>query len=326
MTLIDLPDGRSLDIDDRGGADPVLLFQHGTPGSVRGLSRIGEGAARNGLRAVGWSRPGYGSSTREPGRDVAAVAADAAAVLDHLGVEQCVVAGWSGGGPHALAIGALLGDRVAGVTTIAGVAAYDSDDLDFLAGMGQDNHDEFGAALSGEPELRTYLDEQRAGMSDVDPAGLVRSMDSLLPDVDRALLTDEFGEEMVAAFREGLRPGVDGWLDDDLAFTRPWGFELATITAPVFVWQGSADLMVPFAHGQWLARRLPDATAHLLDGEGHLSVGVGAIDEIMSELAATRIANRDGRWVRAAPSGARAAVGRAGPARPDAARRCRCGR
>ena len=287
MTLIDLPDGRSLDVDDTGGPAPVLLFQHGTPGSVRGLSRIADGAARNGLRAVCWSRPGYGSSSRQPGRRVASVAADAAAVLDHLGAERCVVAGWSGGGPHALAIGAMLPDRVAGVTTIAGVAAYGADDLDFLAGMGQDNLEEFGAALAGESALRPFLDDQRAGLSGTDAAGLVRSMDSLLPDVDRALLTDEYGEEMVAAFAEGLRPGVDGWLDDDLAFTADWGFDLLTLTVPVFIWQGSADLMVPYAHGRWLAGHVAGATAHLLDGEGHLSVGVGAIDEILAELRAT---------------------------------------
>ncbi|WP_188777616.1 alpha/beta fold hydrolase [Marmoricola endophyticus] len=287
MTLIDLPDGRALDIDDRGGDGPVLLFQHGTPGSVRGLGRIAGGAARHGLRAVGWSRPGYGSSSRQAGRTVASVADDAAAVLDHLGVDRCVVAGWSGGGPHALAVGALLPDRVAGVTTIAGVGAYTADDLDFLAGMGEDNVEEFGAALAGETTLRPWLEGQRSGLSDVDPDDLVSSLDSLLPDVDRALLTGEYAVDMLAAFAEGLRPGVDGWLDDDLAFTRDWGFDPAAMSVPVFVWQGSADLMVPFAHGEWLAAHVAGATPHLLQDEGHLSVGVGAMDQIMTELAAT---------------------------------------
>ncbi|KAJ1684237.1 hypothetical protein LUZ63_020530 [Rhynchospora breviuscula] len=287
MTLLDLPDGRTLDIDDHGGRGPVLLFQHGTPGSVRGLGRVAAGAARHSLRAVGWSRPGYGASSRQPGRTVASVADDAAAVLDHLGVERCVVAGWSGGGPHALAIGAGLPDRVAGVTTIAGVAAYTSDDLDFLAGMGEDNVEEFGAALEGEATLRPWLDAQRSGLSEVEPEQLVSSLDSLLPEVDRALLTGEYAAEMLAAFAEGLRPGVDGWLDDDLAFTKDWGFDPGAMRVPVFVWQGSADLMVPFAHGHWLTDHVAGATPHLLDGEGHLSVGVGAMDEIMAELAAT---------------------------------------
>ena len=86
---------------------------------------------------------------------------DAAAVLDHLGVDTCLVAGWSGGGPHALAAGALLADRVRGVLCIAGVAPYDADGLDFLAGMGEDNIEEFGAALEGEDALRAWLDNVR---------------------------------------------------------------------------------------------------------------------------------------------------------------------
>jgi pimeloyl-ACP methyl ester carboxylesterase len=112
-------------------------------------------------------------------------------------------------------------------------------------------------------------------------------MSSLLPDVDRALLTDEFGEALSANIREGLRTGVDGWLDDDLAFTRPWGFDLGAITVPVQLWQGTEDLMVPFAHGRWLADHVAGVDAHLLEGEGHLSVGVGAVDQMFEALAGT---------------------------------------
>jgi len=106
----------------------------------------------------------------------------------------------------------------------------------------------------------------------------------LLPDVDRAVLTGEFGDDMAASFREAVRVSVDGWLDDDLAFTRGWGFGLEEITVPTMIWQGSADLMVPFAHGQWLASQLPGASVHLEEGEGHLSVGIGALGRMLDEL------------------------------------------
>jgi pimeloyl-ACP methyl ester carboxylesterase len=109
-------------------------------------------------------------------------------------------------------------------------------------------------------------------------------MQTLLPDVDKAVLTGEFGEDLAASFRESVRTGVEGWLDDELAFTSPWGFGLDEISAPVMIWQGSADLMVPFAHGQWLAARLPGASAHLEEGEGHLSVGLGALGRMLDEL------------------------------------------
>ena len=83
-----------------------------------------------------------------------------------------------------------------------------------------------------------------------------------------------------------LRTGVDGWVDDDLAFVQPWGFELSSITVPTFVWQGQEDLFVPIAHGRWLAEQIPGARAHLPAGEGHISVFLNHLDEVLDELAA----------------------------------------
>ena len=160
-------------------------------------------------------------------------------------------------------------------------------DLDFLAGMGEQNIEEFGATLQGEDTLRAWLTDAAEGLRDPDAATLIREMRTLLPPPDLAVLTDEYGEDMAAATQEALRTGVDGWLDDDLEFTRPWGFDLDDISVPTFVWQGSADLMVPFAHGQWLADHLPGATVHLVPGEGHLSIAVGRVEQMVAELVAT---------------------------------------
>lgn len=288
MTTISLPDGRALDIRINGPEDGlVLVFHHGTPGSLLPRSKMVDQAADCGLRLVTYSRAGYGDSTRREGRSVADIADDVTAILDHLGVEKAMTAGWSGGGPHALATGALLPDRITGVLSIAGVAPYGVEGLDFLAGMGEGNIEEFGAALEGEDTLRPLLDGMRQELKDATPEAILGELSTLLPEVDRKQITDESGEEMAANFREALKHGVDGWLDDDLAFTRPWGFNLDSISVPTFVWQGSADLMVPFAHGQWLAANVPGAQAHLLDGEGHLSVGVGAMPQMLKELRAT---------------------------------------
>jgi pimeloyl-ACP methyl ester carboxylesterase len=287
MTVITLADDRQLDIHDAGGDGAVLLFHHGTPGSVTQLPPMVEAAGRCGLRMVSYSRAGYGASTRLPGRSVADVVADMVQVLDHLGVDRCVTGGWSGGGPHALAMAALLPERTAGALVISGVAPYEADGLDFMAGMGEQNVKEFGAALEGEDVLRPYLDAELPALQHADGPGVIEALATVLPDVDRALLTEDFGDALAANMREGLRTGVDGWLDDDIAFTRPWGFDLGSITVPTSLWQGSEDLMVPFAHGLWLADHVAGVTPHLLDGEGHLSVGVGAIDEMFADLAAT---------------------------------------
>ncbi|MCW2497337.1 alpha/beta hydrolase [Jatrophihabitans sp.] len=288
MATITLADGRELHIEVSGPEDgTVLLFHHGTPGSGRPSRSMQAATAERGLRLVTYSRAGYSSSTRNPGRRVVDVVPDVAAVLDHLGAQRCLVAGKSGGGPHALATAAVLGDRVAGVCSIAGVGPYDASGLDFLAGMGSENVVEFNKTVEGEAVLRPYLEAESAGLESADVAGMIKVMETVLPDVDRAVLTDEYGEDQLASMREGLRLGVDGWLDDDLAFATGWGFELGDIAVPSFIWQGSADLMVPFAHGEWLAANVPGTVAHLVPGEGHLSITVGAFGQMLDELLTT---------------------------------------
>jgi pimeloyl-ACP methyl ester carboxylesterase len=211
------------------------------------------------------------------------VVPDTDGVLAALGADRCLTMGWSGGGPHSLACGARLG-AAAAVLVVAGVAPYDADGLDWMAGMGEDNVAEFSAAAQGEDQLRPLLLQLGELLRNVRAADIVGSLQSLLPDVDREALTGEFGEDTAAGFREALRTTIDGWLDDDLAFTKPWGFSLTEISVPTMIWQGSADLMVPFAHGQWLGSRLPAASVHLEEGEGHLSIGLGKLDAMLDEL------------------------------------------
>lgn len=287
MTTIACADGRLLDIEVSGPESGTpLVFHHGTPGSVTQLRMMQRATADCSLRLVSYSRAGYGASTRRPGRSVLDVAEDVTAILDHLGAGRCVTAGWSGGGPHALATAVALPDRVAGALSIAGVAPYVAEGLDFLAGMGEQNVEEFGLAVEGEHALRPYLEAEAVGLRQATPAALMQGMSTLLPEADLAVLTDEYGEDLSANFAEALRTGVNGWLDDDLAFTSDWGFDPADVGVPTFLWQGSDDLMVPFAHGQWLAARIPYSTAHLEQGEGHLSVAVGALPRMLGELVA----------------------------------------
>ncbi len=278
-----LTDGRRLDVRVSGPAEGIpLLYHHGTPGAVPALRDMQRLVHERGLRLVTTSRPGYGASTRQPGRRVVDVVDDSAQVLDWLGAERCLSAGWSGGGPHALACGARL-DAVAGVLVIAGVAPFDAD-LDFLAGMGQGNIDEFSAALEGEAPLRRLLEPEAEHYRSITAAQIVTSLASVLPDVDRDVLTGDIGADLAAQFHAAFAAGVDGMVHDDLAFTRPWGFSLTEVSVPTMIWQGDLDLMVPFAHGQWLAAHLPHARAHLESGEGHLSIGVGALARMLDEL------------------------------------------
>lgn len=277
--------GRRLEAAGVGAEDlPVVVLHHGTPQSFLPMVSLIEAAQQVGVRLVTFSRPGYRSSDRMPGRTVADVAADVTALLDHLEVEQAYTAGVSGGGPHALACAALLPDRVRAAASVCGVAPHDVPGLDFLAGMGADNVAEFGAAVAGEGPLRTFLEAELPALAQLDSTTLVAAWETLLPPADRACLTGELGAELAAATRDALDGPVDGWLDDDLAFVLPWGFDLGSLTVPVSVWQGGQDQMVPFAHGRALSEAIPGARSHLLPDEGHLSIVVGSFEEVLREL------------------------------------------
>ncbi len=292
MTTLELFDGRRLDLRTSGPQDAFpLLFHHGTTGSLTPLRALERAAHAHGFRYVTWSRPGYGSSSPNPGRRVADVVPDCAAVLRHIGADRCVVAGWSGGGPHALACAAGLPEAVVAVLSIAGVGPSDDPGLDFLAGMGEQNVVEFHHAAAGADRLRRWVTRQAAAARHESPADIIDQLSTLLPAVDRALITGEFAEDLAAQDAEACRHGVEGWIEDDLAFMAPWGFALSRIVAPAFIWQGSEDLMVPAAHGRWLAAHVPTAVAHLQTGEGHLSIALGRVEAMMAELASVRDAD-----------------------------------
>lgn len=281
---VHLVDGRLLEVQLSGPAGGMpLVYHHGTPGAATPIRRVERAVHERGLRLLTISRPGYGASDRLAGRRVVDVCQDVSAVLDELGVEQCLVAGWSGGGPHALACAARLKQAI-GAVAIASVAPAEAAGLDWLEGMGESNVAEFNASRAGEASLRGYLEMLAPMMRAITPEGLELAMSSLLPPEDRVVLTSEFAQDIATSFHDALRVGVDGWLDDDLAFDMPWGFSLDEISIPTSIWQGSADLMVPFAHGAWLSTALPQAKAHLVVGEGHFSIGVGALDQMLDEL------------------------------------------
>jgi pimeloyl-ACP methyl ester carboxylesterase len=277
--------GRELDVLRHGAPDAFpLVFHCGTPNAPAEFPSLFDAVARQGWQLVAHARPGYAGSTRHEGRSVADVAADVAAILDHIGQTEFAVLGWSGGGPHALACAALLPDRCRAAASLAGVAPYDAAGLDFLAGMGPENVDEFGAAARSHDELRAFLDRFAAGVRDVTPDQVADQLGGLIDHVDRGALTGDLAESLARMLRRAVSTGVDGWFDDDIAFVTPWGFDLEQITVPVAIWQGAHDKMVPFAHGQWLAQHIPNARVHLYDDEGHLSL-VNQLPRILDDLS-----------------------------------------
>jgi len=278
--------GRSVEVLTAGPPDGLtMVFHSGTPVGLVAFQPMVEAAAAWGLRTVQYARPGYGRSDPLPGRLVADAAGDVAAILDHLGAATFVTAGWSGGGPHALAAAALLPDRCLAVATIAGVAPYAADGLDWSAGMAEENVVEFGAAVAGQAEITILLEIEADKMADVTAEEVADVLGGLVSPADRAVLTGAYAAFAAESFRAAVSTGIDGWRDDDLAFVRDWGFSLDELGwVPTSIWQGGQDAMVPLRHGQWLAGRIPGARAHLQPGEGHLTLGLTSIGAIFGEL------------------------------------------
>lgn len=253
---VSLPDGRAVVVHDTGEAGrPALLWHHGSPQTGALLAPVVAAAAARGMRVLSAARPSYGGSTPRPGRDVASVAADLAAVLDACEVDTVLTMGASGGGPHALACAALLPGRVTGAVCIAGVAPYE-DAPDWWGGMAAPGG--LRSALGGRAARARYAETDEFDATifvDADWAALDTTWAPLGQDAQRA-----------------EQDGDDGLVDDDVAFVTPWGFSLEDVGVPVLVVQGLLDRVVPPAHGDRLVRGLPLGELWVRPRDGHVAV------------------------------------------------------
>jgi pimeloyl-ACP methyl ester carboxylesterase len=268
-----LPDGRNLEVITAGTPSAnAILFHHGTPGSCSTWEGWLPVVAEMGGFAIAFSRAGYGLSARRNGRSVISNTEDSKAILEHFGVNRSVSIGWSGGGPHCLADTTLV--QTVAAISIAGVAEYGASDLDFLDGMGEENHIEFGAAVAGTETLEAWMQENAPGTANVTGDQLIEALGGLIGDADKKSLTPAVADEVASEFRHALEVSYYGWMDDDLEFVQPWGFDITKIKKPVELWQGDEDFMVPHAHGKWLASKIPTAKLIFEPGEGHISLGI----------------------------------------------------
>ena len=219
-------------------------------------------------------------------------AADTSAIADALGADRFYVAGHSGGGGPTLADASEHPERVlaAGVLSTFAPRAADGDGLDWFADTESVNGKEFGALAAGDAELEDCLREMAEEFREVrDAAKLVEAFRESLSQADLDSLTGSFLRYQVESCPRAVEGDIWGWFDDDKAIWGEWGFDLGAIDVPVAIWQGGADTVVPAAHGEWLASRVPGARLHLLPDEGHFSYlppGFGAILDELIELGA----------------------------------------
>jgi pimeloyl-ACP methyl ester carboxylesterase len=273
-------DDRRLMVTALGPDDGDAVFlMHGTPGVRDVFASHAEDAAKRGVRHLIYSRPGYEKSDRMPNRLVADCASDVAAIADRLEVDRFSVIGESGGGPHALAVAALLPERVLAAATIAGGAPLQRDgdgrvELNEEA-LGEGNISEYRALFEGEAPLREFLEAEIRGLKEVkDKRDLLKALEQheLCP-ADFAILETAFGDSVLANWqRVGALGEIWGWFDDDHAHFADWGIDLARIEVPVTIWQGDKDRIVPLEEGERLAAHIPTADLRVCPGDGHLSL------------------------------------------------------
>jgi pimeloyl-ACP methyl ester carboxylesterase len=283
---VETPDGRILAVQESGDPEgkPVLVLM-GSPNSRHLYGPNVADAAARGLRLISHDRPGYGGSTPQPGRSHAECAADVRTICAALGIDRLGIWGISGGGAHALACAALLPDLAVGAASLAGMAPYGAEGLDWFDGMGQDNADDFREVVTDKIASREKIEKEREEALASTADDLAEAFKSLLSPVDAAVLTGELAEYLTFSDHEGLAPGSEGWWEDAEAQTGPWGFELADISVPVLLLHGRHDQFVPFGHGEWLAAHIPGVHARLLDNDGHLTLLERRVPEVHAWLA-----------------------------------------
>jgi len=286
LATITLPDGRAYAFEEWGDpAGQLLFWLHGTPGGR--LSRHPDLSLwqRLGLRVVTVDRPGYGRSTPLAGREIAHVAADVAAVADHLGADRFAVLGGSGGGPHALAVAALLGDRVRACVPVCSAAPATPEEK---ASMVEINRESFRVMdEQGRPGITRRLSALREQIL-ADPLGGLIAQLPDAPEADREWFSRPEVQRITAeSLTDALRPGADGWVDDAMSlWSESWGFDLGSISCPAHFWHSDDDANAPLSAVQRVVSAVPGARLTTWRGEGHSAPSRHA-EQVLTDLLAT---------------------------------------
>jgi pimeloyl-ACP methyl ester carboxylesterase len=264
---VQLKDGRKLAYAERGdpSGTPLLHF-HGVPSSRLEAEAIGRPMPAS-VRLVSVDRPGIGGSDAKRGRTLLDWGADVAELADALRLQRFAVLGYSGGGPYALACAHTIPERL----TVAGVAAgFAPPAPGFLDGVGKTDRQLIGLARRA-PALAGLGLRMARRVAERKPERMHEQFEDELSAPDKAVYANPDTREVVRTmFIESMRQGPRAIVQDYSLYGRPWGFELERITAPVLIWHGDQDEIVPVRHSETIAAAVPTAELSLRKGEGHL--------------------------------------------------------
>jgi pimeloyl-ACP methyl ester carboxylesterase len=236
------------------------------------------------IRMITYDRPGYGESTEQPGRTIADCAEDARAICAGLGIERVLSWGISGGGPHVLACAALLPDLIPAAASLASPAPWGAEGLDWYAGMGEMNVDDYKPIFQDRDAARAKLEAERVEMLAASADQVQEIINTLVSPADAAVFTPQLAQFFVDSSLAGLAPGCEGWWEDGIADVEPWGFDLSDISIPLLLLHGQQDRFVPYGHGVWLAAHIPGVEARLTEEDGHITLTARHLGEVYDWL------------------------------------------
>lgn len=269
-------------------ARDLLLFHSGTPSAAVHYPGLTRAAVAAGMRVASYSRGGYGRSTRREGRSVADEAGISAAIADRLGHERFLTLGWSGGGPVALACAALLPERVRASIALASLAPRVEAGEAWNSFFTPEQLAEWTVLASG--DVSSLLPEFEEAVT-IFRRMTVNRLAAVGGPADARAVANRHREEIAArvrSMRRAVASGYHGYLDDNLAQTRDWGFRVSDIRVPVVVRHGALDRLVNVAHGRWLAGAIPGARGVFLDDAGHGSIALPWEEAIADLVGASK--------------------------------------
>lgn len=277
--VLTLRDGRELAWRWWGDPEglPILRIQ-GTPGSRKQYNPQRDIPTELGLRYLMADRPGYGGSTRKPGRGIADIADDYAQLLDFHGLDRVPATGTSGGGPHVLALAARYPERVSAISVIVGGTPLEPEEVKQQVGV---NAEGYARAEQGWQSLYEFLVEVRKRL--LSHEGMQGVLDDA-PEPDRVIMADPAWQKMSREnTAEAMRQGAEGWTDESFAMHGDWDFDPAEVQTSVTWWHGDDDKNAPLSAARRVVAKLKNVELHTWHNEGHF-VSLTHDREIVDEL------------------------------------------
>ena len=283
LESVKLSDGRSLSFARFGdpSGKPVFYF-HGFPGSRLEPQSNHDAFLKAGIQLLALDRPGIGHSTRKNKRKLLDWPDDVVEVAKILKLEKFSILGVSGGGPYALACARAIPGYLNKVTVACGLGPIDAPNA--TSGMMLSNRVLFRYGKFFPPvlHLSTFLMVRQ--LSSKPAKGLKKFVEGL-PEPDRLVLSKTDAQDFVAASAvEGVRQGSGPLLEEIGIYSRSWGFKLEDLNVPVSLFQGEVDIDVPPSMARHQASLIPDCEINLYPNDGHFSLLVNHIDEIIASL------------------------------------------